>query len=311
MNREAGPPPRPGKHLNTALLLYDKPLYRDWAFWTTVGMACMTAFAIGTSNEPTSLPRWLDILLAVITFTVLFGVVPAWFRLRIRRYRAHRRRPAQRPPTHKHGAPTSDWQPQQQTAQHAPPQVRVTPPKPSPTASASADTAPPQTVGDASASGENLSQSAVPLAWRRLDADGFERLLFDLLRSFPEHQNVQWLSHTRAADRGRDLSMERVLRDSTGGTRTERVIVRAKHWLKKPVNLPAVSETVAAVKLWEPPAIRILITATSGRFSADAVKWAEQHNNSGAAPYVELWPESQLEALLASKPHLAAAHGLR
>jgi len=43
----------------------------------------------------------------------------------------------------------------------------------------------------------------------------------------------------------------------------------------------------------------------------DAVAWAEQHNNGGAAPFIELWPESKLETLLAQKPYLAAAHGLR
>ncbi|GGP60474.1 restriction endonuclease [Streptomyces melanogenes] len=108
---------------------------------------------------------------------------------------------------------------------------------------------------------------ATPLAWRRLDAEGFERLLFDLLRDFPEHQNVQWLSHTRAADRGRDLSMDRVIRDSTGGTRRERVTVQAKHWRAKSVGTAAIAESVAATKLWEPPVVRTLIVATSGRFS--------------------------------------------
>lgn len=151
----------------------------------------------------------------------------------------------------------------------------------------------------------------MPLRWASMDADGFERLLFDLLRSSPEYRNVQWLMHTQAADRGRDLSMDRVLHDSAGGTHSERVIVQAKHWQKKSVNLPTVAATVAAVKLWERPVIRILIIATSGHFSADAVQWAEQHNDSGAAPFIELWPASKLEALLAAKPGLAAAHGLR
>lgn len=144
-----------------------------------------------------------------------------------------------------------------------------------------------------------------------MDADGFERLLFDLLRSSPEYRNVQWLMHTQAADRGRDLSMDRVLHDSAGGTHSERVIVQAKHWLKKSVDRSTVAATVAAMKLWEPPVIRILIIATSGHFSADAVQWTEKHNNSGTAPFIELWPVSKLEAFLAAKPGLAAAHGLR
>jgi len=159
--------------------------------------------------------------------------------------------------------------------------------------------------------GHLTGTATIALAWDRLGDDGFERLLYDLLREFPEHHNVQWLMQTRAPDRGRDLSLDRVLHDSTGGVRGERVIVQAKHWLKKSVGPVDVAATVAAVKLWQPPVVRGLVIATSGRFSADAVAWAEQHNNDGGVPFVELWPESKLETLLAQKPYLAAAHGLR
>jgi hypothetical protein len=165
-------------------------------------------------------------------------------------------------------------------------------------------------LGEA-AGGQLTGTATIALPWARLDDDGFERLLYDLLRSFPEHENVQWLMQTRAADRGRDLSLDRVLRDGTGGVRNERVIVQAKHWLKKSVGPGEVSDTLTAVKLWEPPVIRGLIIATSGRFTADAVAWAEKHNNTGASPLIELWPNSRLETLLAQKPHLAAGHGLR
>ncbi|MDI2031555.1 restriction endonuclease [Saccharopolyspora sp. TS4A08] len=161
------------------------------------------------------------------------------------------------------------------------------------------------------AAGKLTGAATVALPWDRLDDDGFERLLFDLLRSFPEHANVQWLMKTRAPDRGRDLSLERVLRDSTGGTRNERVIVQAKHWTKRSVGPTEVSDTVTAVSLWEPPVVRGLIIATTGRFTADAVSWAEAHNNKGHAPFIELWADSRLETLLAQKPHLAASHGLR
>lgn len=161
------------------------------------------------------------------------------------------------------------------------------------------------------AAGRLTGPATVALPWDRLDDDHFERLLYDLLRDFPEHQNVQWLTKTRAPDRGRDLSMDRVLRDSTGGVRTERVIVQAKHWLAKSVGAADVAATVAGVKLWEPPAVRGLLVVTSGRFSADAVAWAERHNDSAALPHIDLWPENRLETLLAQKPHLAAAHGLR
>jgi hypothetical protein len=161
------------------------------------------------------------------------------------------------------------------------------------------------------AAGHLTGAATIALPWNRLDDDGFERLLYDLLRDFPEHQNVQWLMQTRAPDRGRDLSLERSLRDATGGVRTERVIVQAKHWLKRSVRPREVAETLSAVKLWQPPVVRGLVIATSGRFTADAVAWAEKHNESGAAPFIELWPESKLETLLAQKSYLAAAHGLR
>jgi hypothetical protein len=161
------------------------------------------------------------------------------------------------------------------------------------------------------AAGHLTGTATIALPWDRLDDDGFERLLYDLLRSFPEHENVQWLMQTRAPDRGRDLSLDRVLRDSTGGVRNERVIVQAKHWRKRSVRPAEMAGTLAAVKLWEPPLIRGLIVATTGRFTADAVSWAEKHNNTGDAPLIELWPDSRLETLLAQKPHLAADHGLR
>ncbi|OKH99735.1 hypothetical protein A6A06_21890 [Streptomyces sp. CB02923] len=83
-----GPPQPSPRRYNAVLRLYDAPLHRDWAFWLTVGLAALTAAAIGTSTEQASgLPRWLDTLLAVLTFTLLFGVTPAWARLRIRRWR--------------------------------------------------------------------------------------------------------------------------------------------------------------------------------------------------------------------------------
>jgi hypothetical protein len=165
-------------------------------------------------------------------------------------------------------------------------------------------------LGEAAA-GELTGKATLALPWERLDAEGFERLLYDLLRDFPDYENVQWLMQTRAADRGRDLSLDRVLRDSTGGVRNERVMVQAKHWLKRSVGPKDLADTMAEIELWEPPVIHGLIVATSGRFSADAVALAEKHNNSGSLPFVELWAENKLEMLLAQKPYLAAAHGLR
>jgi hypothetical protein len=159
------------------------------------------------------------------------------------------------------------------------------------------------------AAGHLTGTATIALPWDRLDDDGFERLLYDLLRDFPEHQNVLWLMQTRAPDRGRDLSLERVLQTGTGEVRTERVIVQAKHWLSKSVSPSAISDTLAG--MWEPPVVRGLIIATTGRFTADAVTWAERRNEGDTAPFIELWANSKLETLLAQKPYLAAAHGLR
>jgi hypothetical protein len=161
------------------------------------------------------------------------------------------------------------------------------------------------------ASGALTGAVATALPWPALSDDGFERLLYDLLRDYPSHENVQWLTRTHAPDRGRDLSFDRVLRDPTGGARVERVLVQAKHWQTKSVGPADVSGAVTGAKLWEPPLVQVVIVATSGRFTSDAVAWAERHNHSGSAPRIELWPESKLESLLAQKPHIAAAHSLR
>jgi hypothetical protein len=149
------------------------------------------------------------------------------------------------------------------------------------------------------------------LPWSRLADDDFERLLYDLLRDYPEHQNVQWLTKTRAADRGRDLSFDRVLQDATGGSRIERVIVQAKHWQAKSVGPTDLARALAGVRLWEPPPVHTLIVVTSGRFTSDAIAWQERHNYTVIPPHIDLWPENKLESLLAQKPHIAAAHGLR
>lgn len=162
------------------------------------------------------------------------------------------------------------------------------------------------------AAGAHLTGKAtLALPWDRLDDDGFERLLYDLLRSIPEYQNVQWLTKTRAADRGRDLSLDRVHRDSTGSVRNERVIVQAKHWRRRSVGPDDVVAVVARMDLWQPPVVRGLIIATSGRFSSDAVDWIEKHNGAARNPLIEMWPDSRLETLLAQKPEIAAGHGLR
>lgn len=161
------------------------------------------------------------------------------------------------------------------------------------------------------ASSGPVGSATTALAWEAIDATGFERLLFDLFKSFPKYQNVQWLTKTQANDRGRDLSAELVLDDGTGGVRTERIIIQAKHWATKSVGMADVSGNLAAMKLWEPPTVRTLIIATSGHFSTDAIDFVERHNQGANVPTIDLWPQSRLENLLAQKPHLIASHGLR
>lgn len=161
------------------------------------------------------------------------------------------------------------------------------------------------------AAGHLTGTATIALPWDRLNDYGFERLLYDLLLAFREYQNVQWLMRTHAPDRGRDLSFDQVVPISTGEFRTERGILQAKHWHKRPVGVAHISHAVAGVTLWEPPVVRVFVIATSGRFSADAVAWRERPNDSGTAPFIELWPDSKLETLLTQQPHLAAAHGLR
>jgi hypothetical protein len=63
--------------------------------------------------------------------------------------------------------------------------------------------------------------------------------------------------------------------------------------------------------MWEPPRVDVLIVATTGRFSRDAVAWHERRELDRTVPRIELWPDSHLEMLLARRPHLIAAFGLR
>lgn len=62
--------------------------------------------------------------------------------------------------------------------------------------------------------------------------DAFERLVFNILQDaagYESRAGSRWLMKTRGPDRGRDLSVDRVVADSVSGTRRERVIVQRKH----------------------------------------------------------------------------------
>lgn len=160
------------------------------------------------------------------------------------------------------------------------------------------------------ASSKPSGGATTQLSWTSISEGQFERVLFDVLSGLPRHQNVQWLTRTNAPDRGRDLSVERTIDDGTGAVRTERVMVQAEHWQSKSVSLADVTSNVASADLWQ-PRFHVLIIATSGRFTTDAVAWVEKHNDEGKQPRIELWPENKLESLLAARPALAVMYGLR
>lgn len=149
------------------------------------------------------------------------------------------------------------------------------------------------------------------LKWDCLDEGRFERLLFCLISQSVGYENPEWLTRTNASDRGRDLSVTRVYSDQLGGTIRQRVIIQCKHWLTKSVNLQEVSGSKEQMKLWEPPRVDVLTIATSGRFTTDAIQQVEKHNQADTGLRIEMWAESHLERLLASRPALIAEFGLR
>jgi len=148
------------------------------------------------------------------------------------------------------------------------------------------------------------------LAWGNISDGEFEELLFHIIEGFPSYQNPQLLMRTNAPDRGRDVSAERVIRDDGGTTRTERLIIQAKHLLTASVSPVDVDNSLASLSIWEPPIIRGLIIATSGRFTADAVAKIEQHNERGERPYIEMWPDIRIGSLLSQRPDLLANYRL-
>ncbi|MBX4211414.1 MAG: restriction endonuclease [Candidatus Yanofskybacteria bacterium] len=149
------------------------------------------------------------------------------------------------------------------------------------------------------------------LHWDRITSETLERLIFMLISNAEGYENAQWLTHTNAPDHGRDLSVERVIRDSLGGVTRNRVIIQCKHWLSKSVSVAEVQTLQAQMKLWEPPRVDVHIIATTGRFTTDAIDLIERENRSDKALRIEMWPESHLENLLAPRPELIAEFNLR
>ncbi|MDD3289185.1 MAG: restriction endonuclease [Alphaproteobacteria bacterium] len=149
------------------------------------------------------------------------------------------------------------------------------------------------------------------LSWSNLSAVDFERLIFTLISNEDGYENPEWLMRTNAPDKGRDLSVNRVSTDALTGIIRQRVIIQCKHWLTASINISELATLKEQMKLWNTPKVEVLIMATSGRFTADAVTWIEQHNSDGQMPRIEMWAESHLERLLASRPALIAEFNLR
>jgi hypothetical protein len=160
-------------------------------------------------------------------------------------------------------------------------------------------------------SGKPVGTVSTGLRWDALDAEDFERLIYVLVARQKMYRNPQWLIKTSAPDSGRDLSAERITEDPLAGERRERVIVQCKHWLAKSISPEEVAEAAAKMKLWEPPLVRVLAIATSGRFTKDAVQYIEKRNQEDHALVIEMWPESHLELLLAGHPELVEEFSLR
>ena len=152
---------------------------------------------------------------------------------------------------------------------------------------------------------------ATELRWKHLTDEYFERLIFVLISSVQGYENPEWLTKTNAPDRGRDLSVFRVLTDPLAGTIRQRVIIQCKHWTSKSVGVSEIATLREQMKMWEPPRVDVHVIATSGRFTSDAVAIIEKQNQSDSALRIEMWPESHLERLLASRPAIIAEFSLR
>jgi hypothetical protein len=155
------------------------------------------------------------------------------------------------------------------------------------------------------------SKSPVKLQWGKLDAEKFERLIFSLVSSAEGYADVDWLMKTNAPDHGRDIGATRLRSDSLSGYSQERLVIQCKHWLSRSIRGDEIAKEAVSVDHWTDPAVDVLIIATSGRFTADAVSWVERHNGKGVRPRIEMWNDAKLESLLSARAHLILSFGLR
>ncbi len=148
------------------------------------------------------------------------------------------------------------------------------------------------------------------LNWSVLDAEGFERLLHNVLATTDGYENAELLMATNAPDRGRDLSVNRHTADQLAGSRFARIMIQCKHYLSRSVSVSEASDAVAKCETWTAPPFDELAIATSGHFTADAVTWIEARNQSNRLQ-VEMWPRSRLEMILADRAALVEEFKLR
>ncbi|MDI2031697.1 restriction endonuclease [Saccharopolyspora sp. TS4A08] len=149
------------------------------------------------------------------------------------------------------------------------------------------------------------------LNWENIDSEQFERLIFNLVSETDDYANVDWLMKTNAPDHGRDIGATRIRRDPLSGFSQERIVVQCKHWLSRSVRDDDVAKEVTSIDHWDNPPVDVLVFATSGKLTADAVSWIERYNARDNRLKIEVWNDAKLEQLLAERPHLILSFELR
>lgn len=148
------------------------------------------------------------------------------------------------------------------------------------------------------------------LKWERLTPERFERLIFNLISTTENYENPKWSTKTNAPDRGRDLSVTRVVKDQLGDTMFQRVIIQCKHWLKKSLSTNDIIFLRHQIKLLEPPNVDVCVIASSGLVTDNVTEWVRKENDSDTRLRIELWERKHLEMLLASRQDLLVGYGL-
>ncbi|AHH17668.1 hypothetical protein NONO_c28780 [Nocardia nova SH22a] len=154
-------------------------------------------------------------------------------------------------------------------------------------------------------------RAGLEIAWKSIEADTFERLIFQLVAETEGYENVDWLMHTNAPDHGRDVSAIRLRHDPLSGHSAQRVAIQCKHWTTRAVRDVDVASAIVSLDHWQDPPFDVLVIATSGRFTSDAVTWIERQNSKGQRPSIEVWNDARLELLLDERAHLIRSFELR